>query len=76
MAARLAVVVAAAGGVYHWNGRDIRLDFTGWYNGLTGADLWRLAWPMANLALWGQRWWGGRGGASADAHLSDLAQTA
>jgi hypothetical protein len=40
------------------------------------ADLWRLAWPMANLALWGQRWWGGRGGASADAHLSDLAQTA
>ena len=23
----------------------------------TGA-LWRLAWPMLNLALWGERWWG------------------
>ncbi|MCC6320126.1 MAG: asparagine synthase (glutamine-hydrolyzing) [Phycisphaerales bacterium] len=22
--------------------------------------LWRLAWPMVNLALWGERWWPGR----------------
>jgi len=22
---------------------------------------WRLAWPMINLALWGDRWWGGSG---------------
>jgi hypothetical protein len=20
--------------------------------------LWQLAWPMINVALWGQRWWG------------------
>ena len=22
------------------------------------GDAWRLSWPMINLALWGQRWWG------------------
>lgn len=22
------------------------------------TELWNLAWPMINLALWGQRWWG------------------
>lgn len=27
------------------------------------AALWRLAWPMLNLAMWGDRWWGsGRAG--------------
>ncbi len=26
--------------------------------GAPGAS-WRLAWPMINLALWGERWWGG-----------------
>lgn len=31
----------------------------------TGA-LWRLAWPMLNLAIWGERWWG-RGAAWAPA---------
>jgi asparagine synthase (glutamine-hydrolysing) len=29
------------------------------------ARLWRLSWPLANLALWGERWWGG-GVATAD----------
>jgi asparagine synthase (glutamine-hydrolysing) len=22
------------------------------------AKLWRLSWPMINIALWGRRWWG------------------
>ncbi len=25
------------------------------------GSLWRLAWPMINLALWGRRWWGDAG---------------
>ncbi len=24
------------------------------------AALWRLAWPMLNIAMWGDRWWGSR----------------
>jgi hypothetical protein len=22
------------------------------------GELWRLSWPMINVALWAQRWWG------------------
>jgi asparagine synthase (glutamine-hydrolysing) len=36
------------------------------------ARLWRLAWPMCNLALWGERWWpSGASDADAAARLSD-----
>jgi hypothetical protein len=24
------------------------------------AQHWNLAWPMLNLTLWGERWWGSR----------------
>lgn len=28
--------------------------------------LWRLAWPMLNIAMWGDAWWGGPGGSDVE----------
>lgn len=40
--------------------------------GADPAACWTLAWPMANIAAWGERWWGGGVAEPAETHAATV----
>jgi asparagine synthase (glutamine-hydrolysing) len=41
--------------------------------GANPQGLWRLAWPMTNLALWSERWWGGANKIRTENYVTSVA---